>query len=259
MGNKTTYMLENRRYVIGGSVVLVILIFIIRLFFLQIVENDYKAWADSNAFLKKTLYPSRGIIYDRNGKLLVYNQPSYEVMLIMREVQKHPFDTLDFCNILNIKKEQFIKRIKDIKNRRLNPGYSSYVPQVFMNHLSAKECGVLQEKLYKFPGFYIQNRTIREYEYPNGAHLLGNIGEVNRKDIEKDSYYVQGDNSGRSGVEQSYETFLRGEKGVEILLRDAHGRIKGRYEEGYCSGFRKKPNTLSGYGITSFGRETNEE
>ena len=225
-------MLENRRYVIGGSVVLVILIFIIRLFFLQIVENDYKAWADSNAFLKKTLYPSRGIIYDRNGKLLVYNQPSYEVMLIMREVQKHPFDTLDFCNILNITKEQFIKRIKDIKNRRLNPGYSSYVPQVFMNHLSAKECGVLQEKLYKFPGFYIQNRTIREYEYPNGAHLLGNIGEVNRKDIEKDSYYVQGDNSGRSGVEQSYETFLRGEKGVEILLRDAHGRIKGRYEEG---------------------------
>ena len=232
MGNKTTYMLENRRYVIGGSVVLVILIFIIRLFFLQIVENDYKAWADSNAFLKKTLYPSRGIIYDRNGKLLVYNQPSYEVMLIMREVQKHPFDTLDFCNILNITKEQFIKRIQDIKNRRLNPGYSSYVPQVFMNHLSAKECGVLQEKLYKFPGFYIQNRTIREYEYPNGAHLLGNIGEVNRKDIEKDPYYVQGDNSGRSGVEQSYETFLRGEKGVEILLRDAHGRIKGRYEEG---------------------------
>lgn len=230
MGINSKYTLENRRYVIGGAVVLVILIFIIRLFFLQVVDNDYKAWADSNAFLKKTLYPSRGIIYDRNGKLLVYNQPSYEVMLIMREVQ--PFDTLDFCNILSITKEQFIKRIADIKNRRLNPGYSSYVPQVFMNHLSAQECGVLQEKLYKFPGFYIQNRTIREYEYPYAAHLLGNIGEVNRRDIEKDSYYVQGDNSGRSGVEQSYEEILRGVKGVEILLRDAHGRIKGRYEEG---------------------------
>ena len=226
----TKYTLENRRFVIGGAVVLLVLIFIIRLFFLQVVDSDYKAWADSNAFLKKTLIPSRGIIYDRNGKLLVYNQPSYEVMLVMREIQ--PFDTLDFCNILGITKELFVKRIAEIKNRRLNPGYSSYVPQVFMNHLSAQECGVLQEKLYKFPGFYIQNRTIREYEYPYGAHLLGNIGEVNQGDIEKDPYYVQGDNAGRSGVELSYEEALRGVKGVEILLRDAHGRIKGRYEEG---------------------------
>ena len=226
----TKYTLENRRFVIGGAVVLLVLIFIVRLFFLQVVDSDYKAWADSNAFLKKTLIPSRGIIYDRNGKLLVYNQPSYEVMLVMREIQ--PFDTLDFCNILGITKELFVKRIAEIKNRRLNPGYSSYVPQVFMNHLSAQECGVLQEKLYKFPGFYIQNRTIREYEYPYGAHLLGNIGEVNQGDIEKDPYYVQGDNAGRSGVELSYEEALRGVKGVEILLRDAHGSIKGRYEEG---------------------------
>ena len=226
METNAKYTLENRRYVIIGAVVLLVLIFIARLFYLQVVENDYKAWADSNAFLKKTLYPSRGIIYDRNGKLLVYNQPAYDVMLIMREVQ--PFDTLDFCKILSISREQFDKRIADIKNRRLNPGYSSYVPQVFMNHLSAQECGVLQE----FPGFYIQNRTIRQYEYPNAAHVLGNIGEVNRKDIQSDDYYVQGDNSGRSGVERSYEKELRGVKGVEILLRDVHGRIKGKYDEG---------------------------
>lgn len=224
------YTLENRRYVIGGAVVLLVLVFIIRLFFLQIVDNDYKAWADSNAFLKKTINPSRGIIYDRNGELLVYNQPAYEVMLIMREVQS--FDTLDFCSILKISKEQFVKRITEIKNRNLNPGYSSYVPQVFMNNLSAQEYGVFQEKLYKFPGFYIQNRTIREYEYPYAAHILGNIGEVNRKDMEKDSYYVPGDYSGRSGVERSYEEILRGAKGTEILLRDVHGRIKGKYEEG---------------------------
>ena len=170
------------------------------------------------------------MMYDRNGKLLVYNQPAYDVMLIMREIQ--PFDTLDFCDVLGITKEQFLKRIADIKNRRLNPGYSSYVPQVFMNQLSAQEYGVLQEKLYKFPGFYIQNRTIRQYEYPNAALVLGNIGEVNRKDIENDAYYTQGDYSGRTGIEQSYEEYLRGVKGVEILLRDAHGRIKGRYEEG---------------------------
>lgn len=230
MENNLKYTLENRRYVIGGAVIILVLIFIFRLFILQIVDSDYKAWADSNAFLKKTLYPSRGMIYDRNGKLLVYNQPAYDVMLIMREIQ--PFDTLDFCNILGITKEQFVKRIADIKNRRLNPGYSSYVPQVFINQLSAQEYGVLQEKLYKFPGFYIQNRTIREYEYPNAANVLGSIGEVNRKDIEKDNYYVQGDYSGRTGVERSYEKELRGIKGVEILLRDAHGRIKGRYEEG---------------------------
>lgn len=230
MKSDTKYDLENRRFVIGGAAVLLVLIFIVRLFYLQVMESDYKAWADSNAFLKKTIYPSRGMMYDRNGKLLVFNQPAYDVMLIMREVKS--FDTLDFCNTLNITKEQLIKRIADIKNPRLNPGYSSYVPQVFLNQLTARECGVLQEKLYKFPGFYIQKRTIREYARPIGSHVLGNIGEVNKKDIEKDPYYVSGDYSGRSGIESSYEYLLRGEKGVEILLRDAHGRIKGKYEEG---------------------------
>lgn len=207
-----------------------ILIYVVRLFFLQLVNVEYKASADNNAFLKKTLYPARGVIYDRNDKLLVYNQPAYDVMLIMREIQ--PFDTLDFCRTVGITKEIFDKRIADIKNRALNPGYSSYVPQVFMNQLSTNEYGILQEKLYKFPGFYIQNRTVREYTYPNAALLLGNIGEVNRRDIRADDYYVQGDYAGRAGVERSYERVLRGKKGVEILLRDAHGRIKGRYEEG---------------------------
>lgn len=224
------YELENRKYVLIASVLLVLLIFIIRLFSLQILNNDYKAWADSNAFLKRTIYPARGIIYDRNGKLLVYNQPTYDVMIIMREVQE--FDTLDFCNIVGITKDQFLNRIKDVKNKRLNPGYSSYVPQVFISQLSAQECGVLQEKLYKFPGFYIQNRTIREYNYPNGALLLGDLGEVSVSDLKADDYYVRGDYSGRSGIEKSYEKELRGIKGMEILLRDAHGRIKGKYEEG---------------------------
>ncbi|MDD2437875.1 MAG: penicillin-binding protein 2 [Massilibacteroides sp.] len=230
MENNTKHNFSNRHFTLIFSIVGVVLIFIIRLFYLQVIDNDYKVWADNNAFLNKTLYPSRGLIYDRNGKLLVYNQPAYDVMLIMREVET--FDTLDFCNVLGITKEIFLRRIEEIKDRRLNPGYSSYVPQVFMNQLSAQEYGALQEKLYKFPGFYIQNRTIREYEYPYAAHVLGGVGQVNRKDMEKDKYYVQGDNSGRTGIERSYEKILRGKKGVEILLRDAHGRVKGRYEDG---------------------------
>lgn len=228
--NSSKYNLPNRRYIIIASIAVVVVLFIARLFYLQIIDNGYKTWANNNAFLNKTLYPSRGLIYDRNGKLLVYNQPAYDVMLIMREVK--PFDTADFCSTLGITKEIFVRRIDEIKNRRLNPGYSSYVPQVFMNQLSAQEYGALQEKLYKFPGFYIQNRTIREYEYAYAAHVLGGVGEVNRKDMEEDSYYIRGDHSGRTGIERSYEKELRGEKGVEILLRDAHGRIKDKYEDG---------------------------
>ncbi|MDR2384048.1 MAG: penicillin-binding protein 2 [Tannerella sp.] len=228
--NNSKYSNYNRRYMIAGAVIVLIVVLVIRLFFLQIISSDYKRWADNNAFQERTLYPSRGIIYDRNGKLLVYNQPSYDVMVIMREVE--PFDTLDFCKTLNITKEYFDYRVGTIKNKNLNPGYSPYIPQMFMSQLSANEYGVFQEKLFKFPGFYIRNRTLREYGCTNAANVLGSIGEVNKSEIEKDNYYVQSDNSGKSGVERSYEKILRGEKGVEILLRDVHGRIKGKYEEG---------------------------
>jgi penicillin-binding protein 2 len=228
--NNIKYDLERRRYILSGAVIIISIIFLVRLFYLQVVDSEYKTWADSNAFLKKTQYPSRGMIYDRNGKLLVYNQPAYDVMLIMSETQ--PFDTLEFCRSVGITKQQFDRQIAEIKDRRYNPGYSAYVPQVFMKQLSAQDYGALQEKLYKFPGFYIQNRTIREYAYPNAALLLGNIGEVSKHDIAEDNYYVQGEYSGRSGVERSYESTLRGEKGVEILLRDARGRIQGKYENG---------------------------
>jgi penicillin-binding protein 2 len=215
---------------ISGAVIVLMLVLAVRLFFMQILSSNYKGIADSNAFQKRTLYPSRGIIYDRNGKLLVYNQSSYDVMVIMREVE--PFDTLDFCKTLNITKEYFDFRISAIKNKNLNPGYSKHIPQVFMSQLSANEFGVFQEKLFKFPGYYIRNRALREYGCTNAANVLGSIGEVSKNDIEKDNYYVPGDNAGKSGVERSYEKILRGEKGVEILLRDVHGRIKGKYENG---------------------------
>ncbi|MGL4780457.1 MAG: penicillin-binding protein 2 [Bacteroidales bacterium] len=227
---KNKYELENRRWFIAAGVLFVALIFIARLAYLQIIEENYKSYADSNAFLKKTIYPSRGLMYDRNGELLVYNQPAYDIMLVFREIKN--LDTLDFCNTLNISKEQFDKRMAQLKNRKLNPGYSAYTPQVFMNQLSAQEYGILQEKLHRFPGFYIQSRTLRQYSFNTAAHLFGSLGEVNQKDLQEDSYYASGDYSGRSGIERFYENQLRGEKGVEILLRDAHGRIKGRYENG---------------------------
>ena len=225
-----TFMYGNRRYMIIGMVIVLLLVFVARLFFLQIVSDDYKKWADSNAYQKRTLYPSRGMIYDRNGKLLVFNQLSYDVMVIMREVKS--LDTVDFCNTVGITKEYFDDKMANIKDRSLNPGYSPYAAQLFMSRLSANVYGVLQEKLYKFPGFYIRNRPVREYGYHNAANVLGYVSEVNRKDIENDDYYVPSDYTGRAGVERSYETVLRGEKGAEILLRDNLGRIKGKYDDG---------------------------
>lgn len=224
------YKLEKRKLVIGGIAISIVLIYLIRLFILQISTDDYKKNADSNAFLKKIQYPSRGAIYDRNGKLLVFNQPAYDITLVPKEVEH--LDTLDLCQSLNITRAQFLKIMADMKDRRRNPGYSRYTEQVFMTQLSAEECGVFQEKLFKFPGFYIQRRTIRQYNYEAAAHTLGDIGEVSMKDIEADDYYIRGDYVGKLGIEKSYEKQLRGVKGVEILLRDAHGRIQGNYMDG---------------------------
>lgn len=224
------YNLARRRYVIVGFIVVIAIIYLLRLFNLQVLDTRYKDYADSNAFLRKAIYPSRGIIYDRDGRVVVFNQPAYDVMLIPRDVQ--PFDTLDFCSTLQITREQFDKRMSDMRDKRLNPGYSSYSPQTFMTHLSPEDYGRLQEKMYRFPGFFIQKRILRQYNYNVAANVLGNIREVNQKDIERDPYYSSGDYTGDLGVEKSYESYLRGEKGVEMLIRDARGKIQGRYENG---------------------------
>ena len=224
------YRLEKRKYVIGGFFLIIVIIYIIRLFSLQVIDTRYKAFADSNAFMRKTLYPSRGMMRDRNDKLVVYNQPAYDVMIIPRDVQM--FDTLDFCQTLSITKEQLEKRFADMKDRRLNPGYSAYTPQRLITHISAQDYGRLQEKLYRFPGIFIQQRILRQYTRSTAANVLGNIREVSARDIERDSYYASGDYTGDLGVEKSYEEYLRGQKGVEILIRDAYGRIKGKYDDG---------------------------
>ncbi len=240
------YKLENRRYVIGGLAIVIVVVYIIRLFTLQLLSDDYKKNADSNAFLKKVEYPSRGVIYDRNGKLLVYNQPAYDIMVVMNEERGH-LDTLEFCDALGITKEYFIKRMADIKDRNKNPGYSRFTQQLFMAQLSDEEFSVFREKMFRFPGFYVQKRSIRQYQYPYAAHILGDVAEVSPSNIEEDDYYQLGDYIGKQGVEKSYEKQLRGEKGVQILLRDARGRIQGSYQNGSldCKPVAGKDLTLS--------------
>ena len=224
------YDLEKRKYILGGVAFLIILIYLVRLFTLQLLSDDFKKNADSNAFLRRIQYPARGVITDRNGELLVFNQPAYDVMVIMNE--QIGVDTLDLCQSLHITREWYDRRMEEIKDHWRNPGYSRFTQQLFMSQLSTEEFSRFQEKLFRFPGFYIQKRSIRQYRHPYAAHILGDVGEVNPQDIENDSYYQSGDYIGKLGVERSYEKDLRGEKGIEILLRDARGRIKGHYQNG---------------------------
>lgn len=224
------YNLEKRKYVIGGFICVIVFIYLIRLFSLQVGDDKYKESAESNAFFKRVIYPARGLVYDRNGKLVVFNKPAYDVMIIPKDVKD--FDTLAFCQALEITKEDLALKWEEMKNPRKNPGYSAYTPQKLISHLSQEDYGRLQEKLYLFPGFFIQKRTVREYAFQSAANILGNIREVSATDIEKDRYYRRGDYTGDLGVEKSYEKALRGEKGMEILMKDAYGRIKGKYENG---------------------------
>lgn len=219
--------LENRKFVIVGLVAGIVLIYIIRLFSLQVIDDSYANKANDNAFLTRTLYPARGIIYDRKGRELVYNQPSYQLVVTIRQMKN--LDTLDFCRTLGITREDFERTITKIKHTR---GYSSFTQQNFGSQLSGDDYGRMSEAISRFPGFDVVKRTIREYKYPIAPHILGNIREVTAKEIERDSYYKAGDFVGDLGVEKYYEPHLRGIKGKEILLRDAHGVVKEHYRDG---------------------------
>lgn len=221
----------RRRYVISGIAIVVVLVYIIRLFYLQIIDQSTKDQADNNALVKQTIYPSRGLIYDRNGELLVFNQPIYEITMVMREMGKD-WDTTAFCQCLQISRTEFDERIAEIKDKKKNRGYSRWTPQVFMSQLKKEDIATLQESKFLFPGIQIQKRTLRDYTYKAAAHVLGSVGEVNQNDIDRDSYYARGDYSGRDGLERTYEQQLRGEKGVEVLMRDSRGRMQGSFQNG---------------------------
>jgi len=221
------YNLEKRKWVIGGFITLLVLIYVGRLVQLQLMDSHYKENAENNAFTTKVIYPSRGLIYDRHDSLVVYNQPAYDLVMIPKDVM--PFDTVDFCATLQITREEFDKHMADMRKGR---NYSAYTQQIFMNRLSPQDYGRLQEKLYRFPGFFIVRRILRQYNYAVAANILGDIREVNARDIERDDYYRSGDYTGDLGIEKSYESYLRGQKGKEILIKDALGKIKGRYNNG---------------------------
>lgn len=213
-----------RKLLLLSTIAFVGVVFIARLFYLQVYNVDAYSLFDDNAIRKVYDYPKRGYIYDRNGKLLVANQPSYDVMFIPREVK--PLDTLELCNLLKITKEDFI----NFYNKAYR--YSPRLPSVFLPQLSRMEYAVLQEKIRKYEGFYIQKRSLRDYQTTIGANVLGDIGEVNNYIIENDPYYKSGDLIGKQGVELSYEEELRGVKGIKFIQKDRFNRDIGAYKEG---------------------------
>ena len=213
-----------RKIFLAFSIVLVGLIFLSRLFYLQVYNNNSNSFLEDNAIKKVFDYPKRGYVYDRNNILLVANQPSYDIMIIPREVK--PFDTLELCSLLKITKIDFDKRLKRAKN------YSPRLPSPFVSQVSKNDFAVLQEKLWKYEGFFIQKKAIRDYKVNIGANVLGSIGEVNRSTIKKDPYYLLGDMIGKEGIEVSYEKTLRGSKGVKFIQKDRFNIAIGPYKNG---------------------------
>ena len=216
-----------RKLLLLTTVILVGLVFIARLFYLQVYSSSAYNIFEDTAILKEYNYPKRGYVFDRNGKLLVANQPSYDVMVIPRDVE--PMDSLvliEFCDLLKITKEDYDKKLKRATN------YSPRLPSPFVPQLSKNDYAVLQEKMRKFQGFYIQKRSLRSYQTTIGANVLGDIGEVNRRIIAKQPYYQMGDLIGNQGIEKTYEDVLRGVKGIKFSQKDRFNKIIGPYKDG---------------------------
>jgi penicillin-binding protein 2 len=214
----------NRKYIIGALILLVGFIFSIRLFLLQVVNSTYKLSAESNTRRMEIVYPARGLIYDRNGQLLAHNLPSYDLKIAPYELEA--FDSAELCNMLGIDMVTLRKGIMRVQldpQERFNP---------FIKLISSETFGKLKERQFMFPGFYFSTRTLRKYEREIASHLLGYVGEVDSSIIKRDSYYELGDYFGVSGIEFTYEKYLRGEKGRKYKLIDVHGREQGFYKDG---------------------------
>lgn len=213
-----------RKILLFIIVIITGVVFTSRLLYLQVFNPSLKILSESNAVSVVYDYPERGYIFDRNGVLLVANQPSYDVMVIPRNIKS--LDTLEFCKLLNINKEDLDRILERAKN------YSWRLPSVVMPQLTKEEYASLQDRMYKYEGFYIQKRSLRDYQVNHSANVLGYIAEVNRRTIERNPYYQMGDNIGIQGVELQYEEVLRGVKGVKYIQKDRFNRDIGSYKDG---------------------------
>ncbi|APG61069.1 penicillin-binding protein 2 [Christiangramia salexigens] len=213
------------------------LLFLGRLFYLQVIDTSLAIRSQDNAIKVIYDYPQRGYIYDRNGELMVSNQPSYDVMVIPRNLK--PFDTTEFCNILNLSREDLEKKLDKARI------YSPMLPSVVIPQLTKSEYAILQEKMRKYEGFYIQKRSLRDYQVDHSANVLGYIAEVNQSIVNKNPYYISGDLIGRAGIESQYEELLRGVKGVKYIQKDRFNRDIGPYKEGIYDTLPEKGKDIS--------------
>jgi len=215
---------SKRKYIIAGIILGIAAIFILRLFSIQVTNKSYKQFATRNVLRKIITFPARGLIYDRNHALMVYNKAAYDLLVVPREVK--PFDTTALCNIIQLDRADLREAIKKAKL------FSWYKPSIIAGQIAPEIYAPLQEKLYKYPGFFVQSRTLREYPSKSAAQVLGYVGEVSPSTIEKDKYYRSGDYIGITGLEKAYEDQLRGIKGVNNYMVDVHNSIKGKYNGG---------------------------
>ena len=222
-------MNEGRKEVFRVLIVLVGLVFLAKLFFIQVIDTRYVEMATSNAVVTEVEYPSRGLIYDRNGKLLVYNIPEFDLMVVVKEIKD--FDSLRFCKVFQVSLEELRYRFKELKQRK---EYSEYKPSPLIKQLSNSDFARVQDRLDEFPGFSIQARTTRSYTWPSAASALGYVSEVSKEELFHDStsIYKQGDYIGKSGIEAYYEGYLSGTRGVRIIMRNVHGIDKGSFGDG---------------------------
>lgn len=222
-------MNEGRKEIVQLVILLTGIVFLVKLFFVQVLDNRYAELADGNVILRQVEYPFRGLIYDRNHKLIVYNTPEYDLQLVVKDLKN--FDSTRFCTVFEISREELRKRFKDMKARK---EYSPFKPTVFMSQLSNIDFAKIQDYLDEFPGFYVQARTTRAYSAPALANALGYVSEISKESLARDSsdIYKQGDYVGQSGIEAFYEKQLRGKRGVRFKLRNVKGIEKGSFKEG---------------------------
>jgi penicillin-binding protein 2 len=222
-------MNEGRKEIFQLLIALVALVFLVKLFLIQVVDDRYTEMANSNAIVAETEYPYRGLIFDRNGQLLVSNVPEFNLMIITREVKN--FDTLKFCEVFSVTKAELKQRFKELKQRK---EFNEFKPTLFIKQLSNADYARAQDRLDEFPGFSIQARTTRNYTWPSAANALGYVSEVSKEELasDKTGIYKQGDYIGKSGLEAYYEKFLSGKRGVRVVMRNVHGMDKGSFGEG---------------------------